>query len=111
MWDQTRYALEFFHKYLPFWKMTPNDTLVSAEKAYCFARPGQIYAIYLPAGGTTSLDLDDHSATFAVKWYNPRIGGQLQTGTKTEIKGPGQVAIGRPPNESDKDWAALIKLK
>ena len=111
MWDQTRYALEFFHKHLPFWKMTPNDTLVSAEKAYCFAMPGQIYAVYLPAGGTTRLDLGDSSATFTVKWYNPRKGSELQAGTKTKISGPGQVAIGQPPSEPVKDWVALIKLK
>ncbi len=111
MWDQTRYAIEFFHKHLPFWKMAPNDTLVSAEKAYCFARPGQIYAVYLPAGGTTSLDLGDSSATFTVQWYNPRTAGELQTGTKTEITGPGSVAIGQPPNETGKDWVVLIKLK
>ena len=91
--------------------MAPADTLVSAEKAYCFARPGQVYAVYLPAGGTTTLDMGDHSATFSVQWYNPRTGGQLQTGTKTEIKGPGQIAIGQPPSETEKDWVALIKLK
>ena len=111
MWNQTRHALEFFHEHLPFWKMAPADTLVSAEKAYCFAGPGEIYAVYLPAGGTTRLDLGDHSAIFTVKWYNPRRGGQLRTGSKTEIKGPGSVAIGRPPSEPGKDWAALIKLK
>ena len=111
MWDQTRYALEFFHKYLPFWRMAPADTLITAEKAYCFAKPGQIYAVYLPNGGTTNLDLGDSPATFAVHWYNPRTGGELQTGTKSEITGPGSVAIGQPPTNPEKDWAALIKLK
>jgi len=111
MWDQTRHALEFFHDHLPFWTMAPNDTLISAEKAYCFAKPGQIYAVYLPAGGTTSLDLGSSPATFAVQWFNPRTGGPLQTGSKTTIKGPGSVSIGRPPNDADKDWVALIKRK
>jgi hypothetical protein len=111
MWNQTRYALEFFHKHLPFWKMAPADNLISAEKAYCFAMPGQIYAIYLPNGGSTKLELGKSSKTFTVKWYNPRTGGELQTGTKTEITGPGKVNIGQPPKEPDKDWAALIKLE
>jgi hypothetical protein len=111
MWDQTRYALEFFHKYLPFWQMAPADTLITAEKAYCFAKPGQIYAVYLPNGGTTNLDLGDSPATFTVKWYDPRTGGELQTGKKTDITGPGSVAIGQPPTNPGKDWAALIKLK
>ena len=111
MWDQTRYALEFFHKYLPFWRMAPADTLITTEKAYCFARPGQIYAVYLPNGGTTKLDLGDSPATFTVKWYNPRTGGEMQPGTKTEITGPGPVDIGQPLTDPEKDWVALIKLK
>ncbi|OHB80434.1 MAG: hypothetical protein A2Z25_01660 [Planctomycetes bacterium RBG_16_55_9] len=120
MWDQTRYALEFFHTYLPFWQMAPADTLVSAQKAYCFAKPGQVYAIYLPASGTTNLDLGNSSSTFTVQWYNPRTGGHLQTGKKAQITGPGQVAIGQPPSEGRRtrdegrgtnDWVALIKRK
>jgi hypothetical protein len=111
MWDQTRYALEFFHKNLPFWKMTPDDTLVSAKKSYCFANTGQIYAVYLSTGGTTKLYLGDSSKTFTVQWYNPHTGGVLQTGTIKDIKGPGSVDIGQPPSEPDKDWVALIKLK
>jgi hypothetical protein len=111
LWDLTRYALEFFHKYLPFTEMAHHDELTSAEDDYCLAKPGQIYAVYLPNGGTTNLDLGDRSATFTVQWYNPRTGGELQTGTKTEITGPGQVAIGQQPSESGKDWVALIKLK
>ena len=111
LWDLTRYALEFFHKHLPFTEMAHHDELTSAKDDYCFARPGQIYAVYLPTGGTTSLDLGNHSATFTVKWYNPRTAGELQTGTKTEITGPGPAAIGQPPKETGKDWVALIKLK
>ena len=111
MWNQTRRALEFFHKYLPFWKMVPDDTLVSAEKAYCFARPGHIYAIYLPSGGTTSLDLGNSSATFTVQWFNPRRGEGILPLSDATITGPGPAAIGQPPKDTDKDWVALIKRK
>jgi len=108
LWDLTRYALEFFHKYLPFTEMAGHDELTSAKDDYCFVKPGQIYAIYLPTGGITNLDLGEISATFMVQWYNPRTGGPLQNGTKTEITGPGSVAIGQPPNNTEKDWVALI---
>jgi hypothetical protein len=111
LWDLTRYALEFFHKHLPFTEMTHRDELTSAMDDYCFARPGQIYAIYLPFGGTTGLDLGNSSATFTIQWYNPRTGDELQTGTKTEITGPGPADIGQPPTDPEKDWVALIKLK
>jgi hypothetical protein len=111
IWDLTRYALEFFHQYLPFTEMTHHDELTSGKDNYCFAKPGQIYAVYLPSGGTTDLDLGASSATFSVQWFNPRIGSPLQAGTIAEITGPGAVAIGCPPQETDKDWLALIKLK
>jgi len=111
IWDLTRYALEFFHQYLPFSEMTHHDELTSGKDNYCFAKPGQIYAVYLPSGGITDLDLGASSATFSVQWFNPRIGGPLQAGTIAEITGPGAVAIGCPPQETDKDWLALIKLK
>jgi hypothetical protein len=111
LWDLTRYALEFFQQYLPFTEMSHHDELTSANDDYCFALPGQIYAIYLPTGGTTNLDLGESSRMFTLRWYNPRGGGPLQTGSVGEVTGPGSVAIGHPPQEPDKDWVALIRSK
>ena len=111
LWDLTRCALEFFQQHLPFTEMSHHDELTSAEEDYCFALPGQIYAIYLPAGGTTNLDLGESSGTFNIGWYNPRTGGPLQIGSVSEVTGPGSVAIGQPPQEPDKDWVALIRSK
>jgi hypothetical protein len=111
LWDLTRYALEFFHQYLPFTEMSGHDELISTEDDYCFAKPCEIYAVYLPVGYTTNLDLGKYVGPFTVRWYNPRTGGPLQAGTITEITGPGLSSIGRPPVDTDKDWVALIKLK
>lgn len=110
IWDLTRYAMDFFNVHLPFTEMSCHDELTSDENDYCLAETGQIYAIYLPDGGSTNLDIGGSSATFTVQWYNPRTGGRLQTGTITTISGPGSVAIGCPPSDIDKDWVALIKL-
>jgi len=111
LWDLTRYALEFFHRHLPFTEMAGHDEFTPAKDDYCFARPGQIYAVYLPNGGTTNLDLGTSSSTFTIQWFNPRTGENLQTGSTTEITGPGPVSIGSAPAETDKDWVTLIKLK
>jgi hypothetical protein len=111
IWDLTRYALEFFQQYLPFTEMSHHDELTSANDDYCFALPGQIYTIYLPAGGTTNLDLGESSAAFMLRWHNPRTGGPLQMGSVGEVTGPGSAAIGHPPQDSDKDWVALIRSK
>jgi hypothetical protein len=109
MWNQTRYALEFFHKYLPFWEMTPANQLTSNEDDYCFAKKGEVYAIYLKNGGSTELDLGDNKGPFKIRLYNPRAGGDLIKGTIARIKGPGKVSIGKSKSEGDKDWVVLIR--
>jgi hypothetical protein len=104
MWDLTRYALEFFHKYLPFDQMSSDDSLVS--KGWCFAKPGDIYAVYLSKGGITDLNLAVGSYT--VQWYNPRAGGKLQNSSVRKVRGPGKVSLGNPPKDRDKDWVVLV---
>ncbi len=107
LWDLTRYALEFFHNYLPFYQMSPDDSLVS--RGWCLARPGDVYAVYLPKGGTTELSLT--AGSYTVHWYNPRTGGELQTGSIEKVKGPGEVSIGNPPKDTDEDWVILVKIE
>jgi len=109
MWDQTRYALQFFQDHLPFWEMEPRNELTSQDDDYVFALPGQIYAIYLPNGGSCELDLEDHKHTFQVKWYNPRAGGGLKNGSVTKVTGPSTVSLGEPPSDIDQDWTVLVK--
>ncbi|KKL78785.1 hypothetical protein LCGC14_2021380, partial [marine sediment metagenome] len=105
LWDQTRWALEFFAR-LPVAEMIPADGLASARGAYCLAKVGQVYAVYLPDGGTTELKLP--AGNYAVKWYNPRAGGRMLTGTIKTVRGGGSKAIGLPPGSKAKDWAVLI---
>jgi len=107
MWDLTRYALEFFHKYLPFDRMSADDSLVSS--GWCFAGRGEVYAVYLPHGGSTNLNLA--KGTYTVQWYNPRTGGKMQNGSVAEVTGTGMVFLGNPPADSDKDWVILCKNK
>jgi len=109
LWDLTRYALDFFHSRIPFAMMDPNDELTTAEDDYCLADPGNIYAVYLPAGGTPELDLGDTNDTFRIRWFNPRQGGPPKMGTVVSVTGPGKVAIGQPREDTDKDWVALVE--
>ena len=110
MWDLTRYALEFFRNHLDFAKMSPHDELTSAPDDYCLASPQTLYAIYLPTGGNTTLDLGRTTETFRIRWYNPREGGRLEMGTVASVTGPGFVNIGQPPRNTDRDWAALVEV-
>jgi hypothetical protein len=103
MWNQTRHALTFFQTYLPFTEMVPSDGLTSS--GWCFAKAGQVYAVYLPNGGSANLQVG--SGTYSVQWYNPRAGGALQNGSVASVTGPGSVSIGAPP--AGNDWVALVK--
>jgi hypothetical protein len=109
MWTLTRYALEFFHGYLPFTEMQHHDELTPSKDDYCLAQPGRVYAVYLPAGGTTSVDLGSSHSRFTVHWYNPRTGGPLQQTAVAAIQGPGLKPLGMPPSDPGKDWVALIR--
>ena len=106
LWDQTRHAIEFFQQHLPFTEMRSADELTSAKDDLCLAKPGEVYAIYLPRGGTTNLKLPP--GTFTVQWYNPRRGGSLQTGSVRQLTG-GAKSIGTPPADAGKDWVVLVK--
>jgi len=109
MWDMTRYALEFFQKNLPFTQMDHQDELTTPIDDYCFAQSGRVYVIYMPRAQKTYLNLGNHPYAFSVRWFNPRTGGELGTGSKATILGPGSVNIGEPPRDSDKDWVVLVK--
>jgi hypothetical protein len=108
MWDQTRYALEFFHNHLPFWEMHPNNGLAFTYGSLVLAKPEEIYAVYQPFGGEAKLNLYGNESSYSVQWYNPRSGGELQTGQVTTVTGPGIVSLGQPPEDVHEDWAVLV---
>jgi hypothetical protein len=108
MWDQTRYALEFFHANLPFWEMAPDNSLASGVKdGRVLAKPGEVYAVQLPSGGNARLNLAD--GEYSVWWYDPRSGGELREGSATSVQGPGVKPLGNPPSETGRDWVVLVK--
>ncbi len=107
MWNYTRHALSFFHEYLPFWEMTPDDALASSADAYVLARPGDTYAVYLPSAAPTSVELEP--GAYEIRWYDPRGGGTLQSGTVDRVTGPGRHDIGRPNADREEDWVVLMR--
>jgi hypothetical protein len=109
LFDIEHYAHQFVSTYLPFNEMHHADDLTSADDDYVFAKRGEVYAVYLPEGGTTMLDLSDASGTYEVKWYDPRRGGELQDGSVSFVEGGGERALGEAPSETSSDWAVLIR--
>jgi hypothetical protein len=107
MWEQTRHAMEFFHRHLPFWEMEPSDQLAGKKNARVLARGDSLYAIQLPAGGETTIELG--KGNYEVRWFNPRAGGELQVGSVKSLEGPGAKPTGQPPSDPEMDWVVLIK--
>ena len=106
MWDYTRHALHFFQRYLPFEEMQPADELTPNPNDFVLAKPGEIYALYLPYGVSTTVNLPD--GRYDVSWFDPRNGGELLQGDATIIDGGGDVSYGLAPNQRNKDWVVLI---
>lgn len=112
-WDYCRIALDFFREHdIPFWEMTNADALVGNVKhdnsKYCLAKPGSVYLVYLPEGGTAEIDLSAVRGTFAVQWFDPRNGGTLKQGSVIKFSGGGKAALGSPPKDATQDWLIFI---
>jgi len=113
-WDYGRIALEFFrtHK-IPFWEMTNANGLVgnttNDNSRYCLARPGELYLVYLPSGGTVDLDLSQTVGQFRVSWFDPRSGAVLTRGSILSVAGGASRSIGRPPTAPEEDWLAIVR--
>ena len=115
-WDYCRIAIGFFHdNQIPFWEMKNVDELIGNPERkptkYCFAKPNDVYLVYLCDGGSTTLDLSGAKGTFEVKWFDPRTGGSLQQGSVASVSGGGQVSLGTAPAEKDNDWLVYLKKR
>jgi len=109
-WDTCRYALEFFElAEVPFWEMQNNNALSSASNDYCFYLDGNVYVVYLKNGGSTNLDLTGRSGRYQVRWYDPRNGGALQTGSVEQVDGGTSVSLGQAPSATGSDWVILVE--
>jgi hypothetical protein len=113
-WTWAGIALGFFREHaVPFWRMRSADDLIgnaaSDDSRYCLAEPGRSYVVYLPTGGTTSLDLGQGGGRYSVRWFDPRSGGPLRSGSVREVRGTGAVALGTPPSDAGEDWVVLVR--
>jgi len=109
LFDLERYAHDFVVSYLPFTEMQSGDDLTPAPDDFVLTKPGEIYAVYLPDGGTTTLDLSGASGDFEVKWFDPRNGGELQDGSVQTVKGGGAPSLGEAPADKSSDWTILVR--
>lgn len=123
LWAYLWNARKFMEENLPFWEMAPVDNLVSGAGtitvgmgggktselgAQVLAKPGEVYAIYLPkASPAGTLDVSGYPGPYSVRWYNPRTG--RFAGSAGLVSGAPRLPIGAPPSDPDSDWVVLFK--
>jgi uncharacterized protein DUF4038/uncharacterized protein DUF5060 len=110
------HIVDFFTSF-EWWKTEPHDELVS-KGAYCLAKPGEIYAVYLPVRpmcgnseafehqqvcGEVNLKLEP--GTYEARWFNAYTG---ETIPLPAVTGPAWTL---PKTPGWLDWALLLQKK
>lgn len=111
MWDQSRYALEFFSKHeIPFWEMTNIDGIVSGKNHALSDPDAKCIVIFLRDGGKVDVNLAKYpNASYSLKWYDPRNGGALQAGSVPSVSADtDDWNVGSPPSDQTGDWVLLL---
>lgn len=95
------HMVDFFASF-EWWKTEPHDELVDSG-AYCLARPGEIYAAYLPNGGKVTIKLEPGS--YEATWVSALSGDKV---TLPVVEGPSWTSPEAPDHH---DWALLLLRK
>ncbi len=119
MYEQSAHALHFFSAFnIPVREMANHNGLINGGEAFCLADPGRIYvALIKHAAQGPTVQFQKHEGTFDIRWYDPRHGGELQTGTLDTVTanqaghGDNQHKVGLPPSDIEKDWVLLVRAR
>lgn len=93
------HMVDFFTSF-EWWKTEPHDELVN-NGAYCLAKPGEIYAVYLPAEGSVTVQLDPGS--YKATWFSAFTGERIPL---PPVQGPVWTS---PKTPGWLDWALLLE--
>lgn len=92
--------------------MTNENNRVTNNN-WCLLNPSNAshIVVYLPFGGSVDVDLRElpiDGSSYSIKWYDPRLGGELQNGTLEAIRSDVIGSLGIAPYNADQDWAVLL---
>ena len=94
--------VEDFYTSFEWWKTEPHDELVN-NGAYCLAKPGEIYAVYLPKEGTVTVKLEP--GAYEASWFSAFTGEKIPL---PPVRGPEWTS---PKSPGWLDWAILIRKR
>lgn len=93
------HMVDFFTSF-EWWKTEPHDELVDGG-AYCLAKPGEIYAVYLPKEGKVTIKLEPGS--YRATWFSAFTGEKVPLPV---VQGPAWTS---PQTPGWLDWALLLQ--
>ena len=97
---QLRHLRETFES-IPYSSMDPHNELVG-QGAFCLAKEGQVYLVYLPETTETTLHVKPAAEGYSVTWIDPRTGER-----KSSERTAQEDILLRAP--SPQDWAVLVR--
>lgn len=118
MWVQSKHALDFFNSNGVSFQNMSNDNSRISNDNWCLVDDSStepVVLVYLRNGGSADIDLsglgsDSGSSSLAVQWYDPRNGGELQSGSVPTLELNELLqSLGDAPYSSDQDWVVLIR--
>jgi hypothetical protein len=95
------HMVDFFTSF-EWWKTELHDELVN-NGAYCLAKPGEIYAVYLPKGGDVTIKLEPGS--YEAGWFSAFTGEKVPL---PPVEGPAWTS---PKAPGWLDWALLLEKR
>jgi hypothetical protein len=93
------HMVDFFTSF-NWWTTEPHDELVNVVN-YCLAKPGELYAIYLPKGGKVTVKLEPE--TYQATWFS------ALSGEKIELPAVQGSSWTSPQAPDQYDWALLLR--
>lgn len=80
-WDPIRKSLGYTRRFAERMDLTrcvPSEELAST--GYCLANPGREYLVYLPEGGSVTVEVSAAAGQLAVEWFDPSRGETARAG-------------------------------
>jgi hypothetical protein len=93
------HMVDFFTSF-EWWKTDPHDEFVSGGN-YCLADPGKTYAVYLPHGGSVTVQLQP--GRYRASWFSATTGEMIDL---PAVVGPEWTS---PETPDHNDWALLLR--
>jgi hypothetical protein len=74
-----------------------GDLVLSESTGYCLAKPGSQYLVYLPTGGSVTLNLSAVPGSLNAEWLNPATGLITQVAAPVVANGSSSVTVPGAP--------------